>query len=655
MNHYARHIHLDFHTSELLQVGDRFDPKDFADTLRGAAVNSIVVFAKCHHGWCYYPTKLGHMHPQLTHDLMGEQIKACREAGIRVIAYITGAWSASDALRHPEWQCISFATHKPMFALSGAETDRLPGPPDSPKPKTNWPHLCLAGDYGEHVKALAREVLDSYDVDGLFFDIMGLNFPCVCPHCSNDMTAKGYDPEDRDSALSYMSRERQRLMDELRGIVRAKGESLSVFFNSGGANIDQPEYMDYSTHYEMENLSSKSSLGYDGIVNRSKYFRETGKAVWGMTGKFHTSWGEFGGFKHPDALVQECAAMLAYGVRCNIGDHLHPSGAIDHATYELIGRAFRYVERLEEYIDCGKTVSRLGMLLSEQKETREGMAKLLSDAHLDYRVLTVPAALDEVDCLLLAAPLTLSPAWEEAVCSFLDRGGRLALFGRPAGAERLMDKIGWKDLGPSELDQDLIRYTGEDRDGLPDAPILMYTPAHRFAMEGETLAEVYEVYFSRTEAHYCSHRNAPNRPEAASYPAILLRGNILCFAHNFGAQYFNYGSYWCRALFVRALRRIYTPELTVEGLPVWGRYTLYRREHDRLLHLLGLQPIKRGSISVLEEPSTICDLTLRISGPAPRRILCRPGGEELPFTEEENGIRFVLPKLKGHQLLVLED
>ena len=170
MNSYARHIHLDFHTSEHLAVGENFNGEKFARTLIKANVNSIVVFAKCHHGWCYYPTNIGHMHPKLDFDLMGDQIKACKKAGIRVIAYITGAWSATDATRHPEWQCISFATHKPMYAWHGAETEMIPGDPDSVKPETYWPHLCMAGEYGEHVKALAKEVAPS-----------GIRVNCVAP------------------------------------------------------------------------------------------------------------------------------------------------------------------------------------------------------------------------------------------------------------------------------------------------------------------------------------------------------------------------------------------------------------------------------------------------------------------------------------------
>ena len=69
----------------------------------------------------------------------------------------------------------------------------------------------------------------------------------------------------------------------------------------------------------------------------------------GMTGKFHLSWGEFGGFKHPNALRYEAALSLACSARCSVGDQMHPYGFLDDATYELIGKAYKEVEEVEEY------------------------------------------------------------------------------------------------------------------------------------------------------------------------------------------------------------------------------------------------------------------------------------------------------------------
>lgn len=71
--------------------------------------------------------------------------------------------------------------------------------------------------------------------------------------------------------------------------------------------------------------------------------------VIGMTGKFHTQWGEFGGFKHPNALRYESAVTLANGAKICVGDQMHPCGRLDRATYRLIGEAYREVEQKEPW------------------------------------------------------------------------------------------------------------------------------------------------------------------------------------------------------------------------------------------------------------------------------------------------------------------
>lgn len=652
MAKHARHIHLDFHTSEHLAVGDRFDKEQFKRALCSAAVNSIVVFAKCHHGWCYYPTKVGVMHPGLKFDLLGEQIKACREAGVRVVAYITGAWSASDAERHPEWQARSVKDGHPAFTHNGGVDGYVPGAPESKKPDCTWPYMCMSGGYGDHIKALAQEVLDNYDVDGLFFDIMAINIPCACESCRTDMARLGYG-SDYNSAVAYTVEKKKELFAALRDMTLAKRPDCTIFLNSGGASIDRPEYWEYSTHFEMENLASKSPEGYDAIVNRSKFFRETGKAVYGMTGKFHTDWGEFGGFKHPDALVQECAAMAAYGVRCDIGDQLHPSGLMNEDTYKIIGKAYRYVESIEDFIERGVTNSRLGVMVARSWESREGYAKLLSDSHIDYRLVVDLSILDELDCVIVPSPIVLTEEQESALCDFSDRGGKLILFGKPEGAERLLGRIGYTDLGASGLDIDYIRYAC-DVPYYPESPILMYKPAHRFKMDGEVLGEIWEPYFARTEGHYCSHKNTPNREEASGYPAIVLGERALCFAHDLGDQYHRYGNYWCRVIFEDALCRVYDREIVIDGLPVFGRYTLYRDGDTLMLHLLGMIPIQRRECAVVEEPVEIRDIRVKLPNVTAVSVTTAPDGEELDFEVCDGSTVFKVDSLRGHKLIILK-
>jgi hypothetical protein len=63
-------------------VGADFDAKAFAKTMKRANVNSVTVFAKCHHGHLYYNTRRPERHPGLKKnlDLLGKQVEALNQA-----------------------------------------------------------------------------------------------------------------------------------------------------------------------------------------------------------------------------------------------------------------------------------------------------------------------------------------------------------------------------------------------------------------------------------------------------------------------------------------------------------------------------------------------------------------------------------------------
>lgn len=124
----TRDIHLDFHTSEHIpEIGRRFDRAQFQEALRIGHVNQINIFGKGHHSWSYYPTEVGSIHPNLNFDLLGAQIEACHEIGVRCPIYYTVGWSATDAEQHPEW-CSRLAdgsikVNGTFDQLAGYDTD----------------------------------------------------------------------------------------------------------------------------------------------------------------------------------------------------------------------------------------------------------------------------------------------------------------------------------------------------------------------------------------------------------------------------------------------------------------------------------------------------------------------------------------------------
>ena len=101
-----RQIHLDFHTGPAIaDVGADFDAKAFARTMKRAHVNSVTVFAKCHHGHLYYNTNRAERHPGLPKnlDLLRGQVDALHAEGIRAPIYISVQCDEYAANTHPDW------------------------------------------------------------------------------------------------------------------------------------------------------------------------------------------------------------------------------------------------------------------------------------------------------------------------------------------------------------------------------------------------------------------------------------------------------------------------------------------------------------------------------------------------------------------------
>lgn len=85
-----RQVHLDFHTSECIEgIGSSFSKEQFQENLRQGHLSSITVFSKCHHGWAYHPSKANETHPHLDFDLLGAEIEAAHEIGVKTPVYIS--------------------------------------------------------------------------------------------------------------------------------------------------------------------------------------------------------------------------------------------------------------------------------------------------------------------------------------------------------------------------------------------------------------------------------------------------------------------------------------------------------------------------------------------------------------------------------------
>jgi hypothetical protein len=130
----------------------------------------VTVFAKCHHGQSYAPTKIGTVHPAIDEsDILGEQIEALQRCGIAAPVYTTVVWEEDVARKYPEWRQL---TKEGSFAGGDLGPDQKPGHVSMWK-FNNFIHP----DYQDYFESHIRELLERYgeEVDGFFIDIVFLH------------------------------------------------------------------------------------------------------------------------------------------------------------------------------------------------------------------------------------------------------------------------------------------------------------------------------------------------------------------------------------------------------------------------------------------------------------------------------------------------
>ena len=652
-----RQVHLDFHTSPAINgIGSKFSKEQFQAALKKGKVQSITVFAKCHHGLCYYPTKLGKTHPGLDFDLLGEMIDAAHEIGVRAPIYITAGYSEYDAEAHPEW-----IARKPDGSLD--TTRDLSIAPETPLPHFSWNKLCLNdGTYCQHIYDLTEEICQRYKkVDGIFYDIVfhTTSWICLCDECKKGIKEMGMNPESIGDARKYFVLKHLDFTSKCNEIIKKYHKDATIFYNSGGAELNRPEYYPCSTHYEMEDLPTAWG-GYNKMPPKAKFFSTLGRYYLGMTGKFHHNWGEFGGFKPKEALKFEIATMALYGAGVSIGDQLYPDGLMDEQTYENIGYAYSYHEKIEEYCYGGEYVNNLGVYYTVNNEQIYGISDILLENQIDYRFI-INNDYTGLDAAVFPSGVILDEAGLKALNEFIIKGGKVLLIGSALLKDgKFQIDVGAEYKGEGKFDCDYILPGKEllTLTELPKTPFLSYFVSPIIENKDATVyAEVCQPFFSRTHGHFCSHQNTPYDKNADKSPALLKKGNVAYISHNIPKIYKEKASVYHRRYFLAALKLLgYKPLLNV-NLYSGGRVTALKQadKNRYCVNMVYASPVKRGFVEIIDEILPIYNIKTKLSVPEKiNRVYDPITGKEYTFTQENGVCSFTVDELNCHKTVVLE-
>ena len=643
-----RQVHLDFHTNGTLPVGNKFSEEQFIEALKIGHVNSITVFSKCHHGWSYHPTKVNEMHPTLQFDLLGAQLEACKKAGVRAPVYISAGYDEKEFDKHPEWR----------FHVSAD-----PAESQEYMDEVHFHLLCFNTEYLDLLCDQIEEVMQMYNPCGIFLDIVGSRF-CYCDKCKADMLAAGLDITKYDDRQQFSDQVLRYYIERTNAAVRKYSDTATIFHNGGHIFKGNYEFMECNTHLELESLPT-GGWGYDHFPLSAAYVRSLKNTEFlGMTGKFHHSWGEFGGFKHPNALIYETALSIANGAGCSVGDQMHPSGEMNLATYKLIGAGYAKVEEKEPWLNGAVNLADIAVLSEESvtfnrnAKADVGANRMLLENHCLYNFIDTTMDFSSYKLLILPDVGGLDDAFIARVQDFVAKGGKvIASAAAPLKDGKFFLDFGAEYEGLCEFEPTYLVPHYETVNG--NTQYVMRCQLHNATLiDGTVVASAQMPYFNRTIEHFCSHAHAPNNAET-EVPAAFIKRNVAYVGWNLFTAYAQHGHLCFKELFTQILNTLMGDSYTVRvDLPDRAVVTYTeQKEHNRnLLHLLFAHTTVRGTnTEVIEDTVPLYNVKCAVKcGKKPTAVTLQPENKALDFAYENGVATFTVPVVDIHAMVVIE-
>ncbi|MFI6154788.1 alpha-amylase family protein [Kitasatospora sp. NPDC051170] len=649
-----RTVHLDFHTGpDIPDVGRDFDPATFARTFREARVDSVTVFAKCHHGHLYYGTDRPERHPGLAPDLdlLAEQVEALHAEGIRAPIYLSLQVDEYAAREHPEW-----VAHDEKLGIIRWTDSAF---------NAGWNVLDMSSPYADHFADQLDEVLRRFaPVDGIFVDMCWTQ-PSASRWAVDGMREEGLDPADADHRVRYANLVAQRYMARYSAMVEKAlhpDSAMGVWFN-GRPKTGLTEERQFVRHVEIEGLPT-GGWGYAFLPYVSRFVRPLGLPTLSHTGRFHESWGDNAALKPRAALLYENSQMLSQGLTSGVGDVLHPRGVPSPAVYDLIGSVYRHIEACEPFLDGGRVLSELAVIVDpglgdNPGPSNIGAVRALQQLRAQFDVVPPGADLGGYRAVLVPETTKVDEALAERLQAYRQAGGAVLLVG-PAllrdGGEPALPDLPVEGLAPAPAGESFLACEGVP--GVPeDFPVISHgSRLTALARPGaEVLARVVEPYFPRSWDRFCGHSYTPPA-DGGEEVAVAVGGGVAAVAVSLLDAFHRHGLETYRLLLGATLDRLLPDPLLRAGGPVHLETAVVRTATGTVVHLTSFVPSRETpELDLVHDPFPLVDVpvALRLTT-APRSVRLQPAGRELEWRHDGEYVHTRVTTVDGHAMLVVE-
>ncbi len=623
-----RAIHLDFHTMPgIYNFNEKWDAAAFAERLQKSHVKYINAFAECNLGFAYFDTKIGVKYPGMKGDMFGDLLRECHKRDIGVTAYFNLGIDHEACRRHRDWMKVN----RDGNVIWGDKTGngfRLP---------------CYETGYGDYQYSMIEELLELHpEVDGIFLDC--INFvPCYGNECLEAIKAEGGDPTNDADVARHTHNSVMNFCRRVRKLIGNR----NMICNS------QPYWMmrEFNSHVEVECLPGAGGWNYDYFTINAAYGRQIKEKVLYMSGRFQSSWGDFGGLKTYDSLEHDMFDAMMNGVECSVGDHMHPAENLDDKTYDNIGKIYGKIMQYEPWTDPAKYKAEVGILCHIDSGfffggAYHGIARMLGELKCTFDVVNETMDMSKYRLLLIPDGLRLSPALVEKVKAHVAAGKPVLGIGL-GGVKEGVDEFALPEWnmtfdGVDTSSQAYYKYDDED------FRYAAYTPGIKmYAGAGtKVIAEYHKAYFNKVWDGF--HGNYYLPPEKATGHAMAaVSGNIAQIAFNVFGAYNRYAYIAHKHLVKKCLDEIgFKPTCTTD-LPSTSRVTMTESDENLLVHVKITYAESRGQgLTIEEHVKYPAGAKLHVDGEFDGAIVL-PTGEKADFELDETGITLTLPELCG--------
>ncbi len=672
-----RMLHLDSHFSGFSDIYNGFDAERAAQMYGDAGFQMVSYFAKCWGGYSYYPTKLGIVHPTCRADYTGELTAALKKRGIRRIVYFMMMTERELQKQHPEWV---------------VSADPSNWAPENIK-KQKVAIMCYNSPYVEQVAIpQMKEVIQKYDVDGFFVDIVMqqyLEWNCYCPNCREQFAREvgGEIPRSDSDPKAFAYRKwsnshMEGLMEKVHRELSTVKPDIAIIFNytwMAAYPVTPPWYIPHVTWDtptpQVGNYSWNFSV-------ESRYLNTLPDVPFSAMNTRGNNWGDYA-LREPEAFQHECAILLASCGGNYLSDIPYPSGNPDPAVYEVFGQVNRRYRSLEPLLEGSKPVKEAAVLHSADSVwsksplkphpkwnftpayySMTGAHKALTELHTQMGILNTEVCLDTLQdyrVLILSDQRILSDREAEKIREFVKNGGALLATHETGTRDTangkladfaLADVFGVKLQGAGEVSNCYLRATPELKPY--GAPVMDVEAGGSYTKVTLTTARK----LLDLVPPYKGTKGGPpdSRPEG---PGVTLntygKGKVVYCATDLFGGYYDKDTPNMRKLAAWMLDRVYPASarrIVMENAPVTVELFYNERKGERFVHLVNYSGDKRELGTPQPQGfSAVHGMRVRVKlDKKPSALTLIPDGKAVNFTFSDGWMTFEALPLRIHDV-----